>query len=338
MEPIRLGVIGCGIAAKSLHWPVLTTMPDFFRVVACCSRSEAAAAEYAHMVGGIPHTLDYRELLKRDEIEAVAIALPTHLNGEVTRAAVAAGKHVFLEKPLAADMQEAARLVELEQRSPAVTMCAENFRFVSAYHEARKLIVQGAIGRPCGVVFNDFNYISDDMDFARKDWRVEHRHIGGLLTDGGVHRVAALRVVLGEMRATAAFVGSSFPALGRQDLLCMQLQFEADEALRGVYTLQFSTAGNSLYELVVFGTEGTLKLEAKGVLVDFHLSVFRRGKLEHAIACDDRGLGYLEGFKGEFEDFYRAVREGCPTASSFGQGYRDLKVLGEAYALAGLGA
>ncbi len=65
MKPFKLGLIGCSIAAKDLHWPALNKLQDKFEITVVCNRSEPKAAEFAHMVGDLPHVLDYRELLDR---------------------------------------------------------------------------------------------------------------------------------------------------------------------------------------------------------------------------------------------------------------------------------
>ena len=128
MEPVKLGIIGCGIAARELHWPALRQLGDKFTITAACNRTLSKAEEYAAMIGGTPVYTDYRKLLTSHDVEAVCIALPFHLNLEVTRAALEAGKHVFVEKPAASKLEEAEEMKALEKRhSDRVTMIAENF-------------------------------------------------------------------------------------------------------------------------------------------------------------------------------------------------------------------
>ena len=100
-DPIKLGIIGCGIAAKKLHYPALKKLKDRFTITAVCNHTEKKAKEFSQMVGGVPYTLDYRELLAMEDVEAVAIVLPIHLNRLVIADALKAGKHVIAEKPIA---------------------------------------------------------------------------------------------------------------------------------------------------------------------------------------------------------------------------------------------
>src|SRR5688572_17738352 len=103
---VRLGIIGGGLAIKWLHWPPLSRMPERFTVVAVADTDEKAAQETADMVGGCRITTNYRDLLSSDDVEAVLISLPIHLNAQVMVEAARAGKHVKCEKPVAASLQQ----------------------------------------------------------------------------------------------------------------------------------------------------------------------------------------------------------------------------------------
>ena len=95
-----MGVIGCGIAAHDLHWPALRDMKDKFKIIAVCNHTEPKAKAFSETVGGVPYVLDYKDLLSREDVDAVTIILPFELNRRVTEDALAAGKHVMAEKPL----------------------------------------------------------------------------------------------------------------------------------------------------------------------------------------------------------------------------------------------
>jgi len=65
MNPIKLGIIGCGIAARELHFPALQKLQDKFSITVVCNHSEPKAKSFAEMAGGVPFVLDYQELLKK---------------------------------------------------------------------------------------------------------------------------------------------------------------------------------------------------------------------------------------------------------------------------------
>ena len=111
MNKIKLGIIGCGIATKELHWPALQKLKDKFEITMVCNHTEPKAKDFARIVGGVPYVLDYRELLQNSNVEAVDIILPIHLNYQVTKDALEAGKHVIVEKPIAANLEQAKEML-----------------------------------------------------------------------------------------------------------------------------------------------------------------------------------------------------------------------------------
>ncbi|HEV2127345.1 MAG TPA: Gfo/Idh/MocA family oxidoreductase, partial [Thermomicrobiales bacterium] len=93
-QPIRLGIIGTGLAVEQLHWPALKRMPDRFRVAAFCDVERSNAERFADYSGAAmdAYVEDFHDLLRRDDVDAVLVSLPIPLNYPVTRAALEAGK------------------------------------------------------------------------------------------------------------------------------------------------------------------------------------------------------------------------------------------------------
>ena len=130
MNAINLGIIGTGIAARDLHWPVLKQLTHQFTIHTVCNRTRAKAVTFAELIGGANVVDNATELLAVPEVEAVLIAAPIHLNLELTTAALAAGKHVLVEKPIEANLAQAKKMVALaDQYTQLVKMIAEHFRY-----------------------------------------------------------------------------------------------------------------------------------------------------------------------------------------------------------------
>jgi predicted dehydrogenase len=109
---LRVGIIGCG-RISDLHAAGYRTHPE--AEVVAVADTDAAAATHRGRAWGVPedamHT-DARELLGRDDVDAVELLVPHHLHAELATAAIAAGKHVALQKPLTVDLAEADALIE----------------------------------------------------------------------------------------------------------------------------------------------------------------------------------------------------------------------------------
>ena len=130
---IRIGLIGTGRIAGFVHLPSLRLVPDLCEVTAVASRDPLKAKAFAEQ-WAIPRVHDGWEALVGDsDIDAVVVCPPSDLNGPVAGAAIAAGKHVLCEKPLALTYPDARALVEAADRATArVHMVAFTFRFPAA--------------------------------------------------------------------------------------------------------------------------------------------------------------------------------------------------------------
>ena len=314
MQQVRLGIIGCGIAAKKLHWPALSKLSDRYEVVAVCNHTRPKAAEFAAMVGGVPWALDYRKLLAMNAVEAVDIVLPIHLNERVTRDALEAGKHVIVEKPLAANLGEARRMLSFPRTYRPKMMVAENCRYQPLYLRTKEVLDSGSIGRVYAAAWNVLGMLTTRNEYARTRWRIHHRYPGGFLTDAGVHNMAVLRMLFGEVTSVAGYVRRMHPAIGKLDTLGMT--FDTKKGVSGTFNLFFSSSGVSERRLLLFGTDGTI------VVDDARITVKRHDQPDVQFAVDPEG-----GYIGEFVDFYEAIRNGTRVRSSFKEAARDLQVI-----------
>ncbi len=321
MYPIKLGIIGCGIAARDLHWPALKELKDKYEITMVCNHTEDKAKSFAEVTGGVPYVMDYHELLKNPDIEAVDIALPIELNYLVSADSLAAGKHVITEKPLASSLSEGRKMVELAGKYPLVTMVAEHFRYKEAFQRVKTVIEEGVIGDVMTVFWNSFDRVHPDNNkYARTKWRIHHKYPGGFPVDGGVHNIAALRDIFGEITGTGSFSKSFNPEIGEIDSL--SFQFKTEKNISGVFNSFFSVNGFNENRLIILGTNGSLILDDEDLTVNNGSNIILKENFKHSL-----------GFKEEFEDFYEAVRNGKHVKSSFFEAYSDLKGILDAVSL-----
>jgi len=315
MKKVKLGIIGCGIAAQSLHWPALQKLKDEFEITAICNHTEKKAKDFSKMLGGVPYVLDYHHLLQRSDVEAVDIVLPIQLNYQVTKDALEAGKHVIVEKPLAANLSEAKMMLDFEDKYSLVMMVAENYRYRSIFQRVKNYLNQGKIGEPYAVFWNKFIFIdSKNNKYAQTKWRRNHQYKGGFVTDAGIHCIAALRDMFGEINHGIAFTKRVNSNIGEMD--SMSFQFRTDKDIYGVLNAFYSSRGYEKESILISGSEGS-------ILIDNNKLTLRGEEgitFEEAIEDD-------QGFKEEFEDFYRGIRLGKKVKSSFYEGYKDLQVI-----------
>src|ERR1700733_10110576 len=108
---LRLGFVGCGRATQKLHLPGFRHLADW-EVIAAADTEEGRLNAAANRFGIPRRYLDYQALLADPDVDAVAVCVPPRLHAEISLAAIAAGKHVFIEKPLAVSLQECDQILE----------------------------------------------------------------------------------------------------------------------------------------------------------------------------------------------------------------------------------
>ncbi len=315
MRPVKLGIIGTGIAARKLHWPALKQLADKFEIVQVCNHTEPKAKQFSELIGGVPYTLDYRELLANPEVEAVNIILPIHLNYIVTRAALEAGKHVIVEKPLAANLADAEKMLAFPDRYPdLVMMVAENFRYRPLILRLKELLNAGTIGEPYAVFWNNLFLVDDSVEYVHTRWRIDHQYPGGFVTDGGVHQIAAIRELFGDIVTGQAQVKSINPAIGEVDTF--NFQFTTAKGVQGVLNLYYSAPGLNENRLVIIGDQASISVEQNHIVVK-----------DNDTVLIDEGVNPDMGYVGEFEDFFAAIREGRQPVSTFSEAFKDLQTI-----------
>ena len=311
MKPIKLGIIGCGIAARELHLPALNKLKDKFVITAVCNHTEQKAKSFSKLVGGVPYMLDYHDLLNRDNVEAVDIILPIEMNYQVTKESLQAGKHVIVEKPLAVNLLEAKAMLEFPNRFNLKMIVAENYRYRPIYRRLKSLLDSGTIGSPYSVFWNIYRFVDTSSKFAQTKWRINHKYKGGFITDGGVHQIAALRDLFGDFISGFSFSKSINPSIGELDTFC--LQFNTD-SIHGVLNIFYSSIGYSEDKLIVLGDNGTIIVEGN------KLTIKLKEKQDIDEIIDDDG-----GYSGQFIDFHQALRYNGNILSTFSEAYKDLE-------------
>ncbi len=141
----RVGVIGGGGSIGQQHILSFQQSP-FAKVVAIAETSEPRGQESLKRFGIPDLHRDYRALLRRKDIDVISIALPNYLHARVAIAALQAGKHVMLDKPMATNARDAARILAAAKRARRVFMVGQNMRFNPDSQQLKAMIQDGALG------------------------------------------------------------------------------------------------------------------------------------------------------------------------------------------------
>lgn len=331
-KPIQLGIIGCGLAVKWLHWPALKKLAGKYEIVAACDVDQNAAQETAKLAADELHssncswTIDYREVLANADIEAVLISLPIHLNAQLVLESARAGKHILVEKPIASNLGQGQELVAtLRHFAQLKIEVAENYRYRGDFQKAREWMDAGRIGEPFLIEMTARFWSDTSKGFASTPWRHDSQYRGGSVTDAGVHHVAGLRELGGDVEQLQAYMRSVHPVMRGYDTMVLNLRFRNTILGNMVFAGAVKTIENDFVQARVFGTDGAIKVSNGKVILS-------EGANDAAHIVEEYQVpDFDNGYKAEFENFYEAIRNDQPIVATVEQSLADLAVLMHAY-------
>jgi myo-inositol 2-dehydrogenase/D-chiro-inositol 1-dehydrogenase len=302
--PLRIGIAGLGRMGQR-HARHLATVTPGAQLVAACS-PVAAERDWARDEFGVEALYtDFNDLLRNPAVDAVVIVTPTTLHAEQTIAALEAGKHVFVEKPLALDVGACERVLEVAKHHPAqVAMVGFVRRFDASYQQAKADIDAGTIGRPFLVRSQNGDMNDPDGFFVRFS-----PTSGGIFLDCSVHDIDLARWMLGNPRAQRAFASGTIalhPGLaefGDVDNGLAIVEFEGGARALFFATRTFAHGHETCTE--VMGTAGMLSI---GVGAQRDLVQVRDGHGVRHRTVVDFYERFVDAFRREMADFVAACR------------------------------
>lgn len=312
-------------------------------------RDPAGVKEAAHQFGWQESATDWRSVLDRDDIDIVDICTPGHLHAEIAEAALAAGKHVLVEKPLTNTVAESQRLVaaadDAHQRG-VVSMVGFNYRRVPALALARSLIADGRIGEVRSV---RAAYLQDWLvdATAPMTWRLRKDEAGsGALGDLGSHVVDQVQFLLGDEIAWVGghlhtFVPSRPGAGGTEPVTVDDAAWATLGTRRGamasIEVSRMAHGRKNGLTIEVYGSQGSITFELERLnelVVDTGAGGARMlvTEADHPYAGawwpPGHVLGWDHTFTSQAADFLAAIGSGARPSPSFAEGLGVQRVLG----------
>ena len=254
-ETLGIGIIGAGRVAGA-HIRAVQSTPGT-RLVAVVDADLARARRRADE-HGCEALDDYRRLLERDDVHLVMIGLPHWLHHEVTVNACRAGKHVFLEKPMADSVAECDDIINAQRESGVKLLVAHTQRYFASSIAAKRIVDSGELGR---IVFaTDTWYKSFGLE-GRPAWFLDRNAGGGMWLMNGAHMIDRVAfMVNSRVAAVKAYIGNPIYNLKADDSYLALLQFE-----NGVHATIVHAGwkkGIDRCEVELVCTEGMLKFDS----------------------------------------------------------------------------
>ena len=325
MAKLGVGIIGCGMISGN-HFHALSKLTTA-EVRAVCDIDAAKlrkAMEEQHTEG---HA-DWRELIRRGDIDAVHICVPHYLHAEMSIAALRAGKHVLCEKPMGVSLAEAKAMEDAARESgKTLTVCFQN-RYNGASRRMKEVIAGGALGRMLGgsafVTWNRAEPYYRDSGW-RGRWDTEG---GSVLINQAVHTLDLLRWLAGglELRGCTMSAKRLAETIETEDTCDMLLT----DAAGGRYLFYASNCGpnNLPVQLHLLFEKGEMHLDGARLTVRGPESTSLEDyTTELAVGKDYWGSGHGP----LIEDFYRRLEAGEPPFITPADALETTRLLEKAY-------
>lgn len=306
MEPLRVGVVGCG-AISGIYFENLGRYPAT-EVVACSDLDLDRAAQTAEKYG-IAWSGSTQDLLPRDDVELVLNLTVPKAHASINLDAIALGKHVYVEKPLAVTLEDGCKTLKAAAEKGVLVGCAPDTVLGAGIQTARKLVDEGAIGQVVGC--NAFM-----MCPGHESWHPSPEFYyeigGGPMFDMGPYYLTALVTMLGPVKRVSGMAAATFPTrtITSQPKHGKVVPVETPTHIVGILqfaggaigqiTTSFDVCAHTMPCIEVYGSEGSLLVpDPNGFGGD--VKIKRRGDSEwqtvphsHKFDQNNRGLGVLD--------------------------------------------
>jgi predicted dehydrogenase len=320
-DPLHVAFLGCGFIT-AVHSRHLSSL----RAEILCSyasREAAKADEYCRRYGGIGKYADYVAAIEDPRIDAVVVAVPPRFHLDLTLRALAAGKHVLVEKPAFPALPDFAAVAAARDRARKVVLVGENDHYKPLAVRLRRLLAERAIG---DMVFAHFTTIAKKFK-AADDWRNDESMAGGdAFFEEGIHWLH----IANSLGPAITAVHGYRPAPSREGtdrrVKSMMIAFEYDNGAVG--SLYYSREIPSLFRGVrfskLYGRDGIITFESNGAFV------LARGSGMPRLMFP--GFRDIRGYRAMYLDFARSIREHRAPEMSLERALADHRLMEAIYA------
>jgi len=342
MKNLNVGLIGAGFMGKA-HSMAYVAMPMFFWPApgiavrhTIADVNAEVAAEAAKRFGFAHSSGDWRAVVNDPEIDIIDISTPNHLHAEIAIAAVAAGKHIISEKPLARTGAEAKTMWDAVKNTNLVHMVAFNYRRTPAVALAKKYIDEGAIGEILnfrGTYLQDW---SADPD-SPLSWRFQKSIAGsGTLGDIGAHVIDLARYLVGDIAAVNSMLktwvkdrpiqqgGVDKLGTGAKDATAPRGAVDVDDELLSLLEFRNGAIGSLEATRNAHGRNNFITFEIHGTKGSICFDYEKRDQLQVAFASDPSDR---KGFRTVFSGPATPYGEGLWPIPALGIGYGETKII-----------
>jgi UDP-N-acetylglucosamine 3-dehydrogenase len=320
---LRIAFLGCGFITR-VHSRHLQALGGSF-VRAYASRDRTKADDYCRQFGGVSSYSDYEAALADPQVDAVVVAVPPRFHLDLTLRALAAGKHVLVEKPAFLRLADYETVRQARDRAARIVLVGENDHYKPLAVTLRRLLAEGAIG---DLVFAHFTSIVKRLK-TRDDWRNDEAMAGGdAFFEEGIHWLH----LASSLGPRIVSIQGYRPPPSREGpdtrAKSMMAAFQYDSGAAGAlfYSREVPSLLKGLRLSKLFGRKGIITFESNGAFV-----LVRGGQLPRLLVP---GLRDIRGYRAMYRDFLASIRQGRPPEMSLERAIDDQRLMDQIYGTA----
>ena len=307
---LSICVVGCGGYAADFASSVQSLSGEI--ALSFASRDPRKAQEYCRRFEGRAFYGSYEEAAADPGLDALYICTPHHLHRQHSELGICMGKHILVEKPIAHNIEDAREMLRAAQKAGKTLMVAENVRYMAQVRRCRELVRAGTIGTLRLVQFQE------EYPFKPGGWR-SHAAMngGGVLIDGGIHKVHFMRYLAGEPeRVFATELPKAMADFEGEDGVVATLVWPGGAV--GLINHSWTAGQAQPPSVMVSGSEGCISFEVGSG----QLELVKEGKTQVTrFPPDNRGLPAM------VREFRQCILEGRDPETSGEEGIRDLELV-----------
>ncbi len=325
-SPVRVGIIGAGSVAQIAHIPAWKRSAHV-ELVALCDPDKARGKAVARKFG-IPRVdVDFEDLLRHGDVDAVDICTPNHLHAPIAVAALGHGTDVLCERPLARNSEEAAAMVQAAQKADRILMCALNSRFRRDVQILRQFASKGELGK---IFHGKVGWLRAGASYG---WKTKKATAGGgVLLDLGVPALDLCLWTMGLPRVETVSASLHRPRANTvEDSAVAMLRLKGG----GVLSLEVSWSPNLKHDvsfLQLIGSTGSAELDPLRIHKEMH------GNLVNVTpSLESPRNVYKQSYAQEIGHFVDCIRRRSKPLSPGEQGLQLMQVIDAMYESAAAG-
>ena len=320
---IRFGVLGCGMIAD-YHAAAIAVVGG--TLAGASSRSKESAEHFCslHNAAWIQ---SFESMLKSPDIDVIVVCTPSGQHAAQAIAAMRAGKHVVVEKPMCITLAEADEIIRVSQETCRLVSVISQMRFSDGVRAAKTAVESGMLGKiSCASL--SMQYFRSDAYYAQAAWRGTWAlDGGGCLMNQGIHGIDAFRYILGPVESLSGYIATRTHEIEVEDAACAALKLRCGAPA----TIDASTASNPGYprRIMVCGSRGSIMLEDTNVIrwdIPDPCPVALGGGTQNAAAADPRSLKKLVHVP-QYKNIVAAVNGEEPLVLGAREGREALEII-----------